>query len=46
MTITGAEAANDALVVDGCGGNDSITAAALPAGVIQLTSTAATATTP
>ena len=37
MTIDGAEGANDSLVVNGLGGNDTINASALPAGVIKLT---------
>jgi Ca2+-binding RTX toxin-like protein len=37
VNITGAEGANDSLVVNGLGGNDSITATSLLAGVIKLT---------
>ena len=37
MNITNAEGANDRLVVQALGGNDTVTATALPAGVIQLT---------
>ncbi|MGE5269449.1 MAG: beta strand repeat-containing protein [Thiohalocapsa sp.] len=37
VTIDGAEAGNDSLVVDGLDGNDSINAAALDAGLINLT---------
>ncbi len=37
MTIEGAEAANDTLVINGLGGNDTIDASTLPAGVINLT---------
>jgi len=37
VTIDGAEAANDLLVVNGLGGNDNIDASALNAGVIKLT---------
>ena len=37
VNITASEGANDALVVNGGGGNDSISAATLPAGVTNLT---------
>jgi Ca2+-binding RTX toxin-like protein len=37
VTIDGAEAANDTLVIHGLGGNDSINAPALSAGLINLT---------
>ncbi|MBI5259395.1 MAG: calcium-binding protein [Burkholderiales bacterium] len=37
VDLTGTEGANDALVVAGLGGNDSLTATTLPAGVIRLT---------
>ena len=37
VTIDGAEGANDSLVVDALGGNDTINASALAAGEIQLT---------
>ena len=37
MNITNAEGANDSLVVNALGGDDSVTATALPAGVIKLT---------
>jgi Ca2+-binding RTX toxin-like protein len=37
VTIEGAEAANDTLVINGLGGNDTIDASTLPAGVINLT---------
>ena len=37
MTIDGAEGANDSLVINGLGGNDTIDASALAAGVINLT---------
>jgi Ca2+-binding RTX toxin-like protein len=37
VTIDGAEAANDTLVIHGLGGNDSIDASALSAGLINLT---------
>jgi Ca2+-binding RTX toxin-like protein len=37
VDITGLEGANDTLVVNGLGGNDSITATTLPAGVVKLT---------
>ena len=37
MTIDGAEGANDSLVVDALGGNDTINASALAAGEIKLT---------
>ena len=37
MTIDGAEGANDSLVINGLGGNDTIDASALAAGVIGLT---------
>ncbi|MDW6022481.1 calcium-binding protein [Mesorhizobium sp. BAC0120] len=37
VTIANAEGANDRLVVNGLGGNDSITATTLPAGVVKLT---------
>jgi Ca2+-binding RTX toxin-like protein len=36
VTIDGAEASNDSLVIDGLGGNDSINASALDAGHIKL----------
>jgi Ca2+-binding RTX toxin-like protein len=37
VQITGSEGANDSLVVNGLGGNDTIVASSLPAGVIKLT---------
>ncbi len=37
MSITNAEGANDALVVNALGGDDRVTATTLPAGVIKLT---------
>src|SRR5262249_15274929 len=37
VNITNAEGANDRLTVQGLGGDDTITATTLPAGVIQLT---------
>ena len=37
VTIEGAEGANDSLVINGLGGNDTIDASTLPAGVINLT---------
>ena len=37
MTIDGAEGANDSLVINALGGNDTIDASALAAGVIKLT---------
>ena len=37
VTITGAEGANDQLVINTLGGDDVITAAGLPAGTVQLT---------
>jgi Ca2+-binding RTX toxin-like protein len=37
LNITNAEGANDSLVIHAGGGNDSITATGLPAGVIKLT---------
>jgi Ca2+-binding RTX toxin-like protein len=37
VDISHSEGANDALVINGGGGNDSITATTLPAGVIKLT---------
>ena len=37
VNITGAEGANDRLVVQAAGGNDTVTATTLPADVIQLT---------
>jgi Ca2+-binding RTX toxin-like protein len=37
VNITNAEGANDALVVNGLGGNDKITATTLPAEIIKLT---------
>jgi Ca2+-binding RTX toxin-like protein len=37
ITITGAEGANDALVINALDGDDTITATTLPAGVIKLT---------
>ncbi|AWM06597.1 beta strand repeat-containing protein [Bradyrhizobium symbiodeficiens] len=37
VTITNAEGANDALVIEGLGGNDTISAAMLAAGVVHLT---------
>jgi Ca2+-binding RTX toxin-like protein len=37
VTINGAEGANDSLVINALGGNDSINAAALAAGVVNLT---------
>ena len=37
VNITGAEGANDSLVINGLGGNDAITATTLPAGVVKLT---------
>ena len=37
MTITGSEGANDSLVVNALGGDDTVDASALPAGVIGLT---------
>ncbi|WLA62943.1 beta strand repeat-containing protein [Bradyrhizobium diazoefficiens] len=37
LAIANAEGANDALVIDGLGGNDTISAATLAAGVVHLT---------
>lgn len=37
VDITGAEGANDSLVIRGFGGNDGITATTLPAGIMKLT---------
>ncbi|MFO0898078.1 MAG: hypothetical protein U0836_11700 [Pirellulales bacterium] len=37
VNVTNSEAANDALVVNGLGGKDSLTATTLPAGVVKLT---------
>ena len=37
MTLAGAEGANDSLVVNALGGNDTINAAGLAAGVVKLT---------
>jgi Ca2+-binding RTX toxin-like protein len=37
VSVQGSEGANDGLVVNTLGGNDSVTAAGLPAGVVQLT---------
>lgn len=37
VNITNSEGANDALFINGLGGNDGITASTLPAGVIKLT---------
>jgi Ca2+-binding RTX toxin-like protein len=37
VNVTGAEGANDVLNVDALGGNDVVSAAGLPAGVMQLT---------
>ncbi len=37
VSVTGSEGANDSLVVDALGGNDSVNASALPAGVVRLT---------
>ena len=37
VDLTGTEGANDALVINGLGGNDNIIATTLPAGVIKLT---------
>jgi Ca2+-binding RTX toxin-like protein len=37
VDLTSTEGANDALVIAGLGGNDSLTATTLPAGVIKLT---------
>jgi Ca2+-binding RTX toxin-like protein len=37
VNISNAEGANDRLIVQGLGGNDTITATTLPAGVMQLT---------
>lgn len=37
VTLTNAEGANDALVIEGLGGNDTISAAALAAGIVHLT---------
>ena len=37
VNVTNTEGANDALVVNGLGGNDTITATTLPAGVVKLT---------
>jgi Ca2+-binding RTX toxin-like protein len=37
VNISNSEGANDALVINGLGGNDGITATTLPAGVIKLT---------
>ena len=37
VTVQGSEGANDQLVVNALGGNDSVTAAGLPAGVVGLT---------
>ena len=37
VTINGTEGANDSLVIDGLGGNDTVDASALTAGVVKLT---------
>ena len=37
VTVDGSEGANDSLVVNALGGNDTVNASALPAGVVQLT---------
>ncbi len=37
VTLTGTEGANDSLLIEGLAGNDTINAAALPAGQIKLT---------
>jgi Ca2+-binding RTX toxin-like protein len=37
VSVQGSEGANDRLVINALGGNDTINAAALPAGVVQLT---------
>ena len=37
VNVTGSEGANDSLVVNSLGGNDTVTAAGLPAGVVSLT---------
>jgi Ca2+-binding RTX toxin-like protein len=37
VTIDGAEASNDSLVINGLAGNDTINASTLPAGMINLT---------
>ena len=37
VTVQGSEGANDQLIVNALGGNDSITAGVLPAGVVKLT---------
>jgi Ca2+-binding RTX toxin-like protein len=37
VTVTGAEAANDSLTVNALGGDDSLTASVVPAGIIKLT---------
>ncbi|HEY7427637.1 MAG TPA: calcium-binding protein [Gemmataceae bacterium] len=37
VTVAGSEGANDQLIVNALGGNDSVNAAGLPAGVVQLT---------
>jgi Ca2+-binding RTX toxin-like protein len=37
VSVQGSEGANDQLVVNALGGNDSVNAAGLPAGVVQLT---------
>jgi len=37
VTVQGSEGANDQLVVNALGGNDRVTAAGLPAGVVMLT---------
>ncbi len=37
VAITNAEGANDALIINGLGGNDTISAAALAAGIVRLT---------
>jgi Ca2+-binding RTX toxin-like protein len=37
VSVTGSEGANDALVVNAIGGNDTVSAGALPAGIVKLT---------
>ncbi|MCV3244134.1 beta strand repeat-containing protein, partial [Mesorhizobium sp. ZC-5] len=37
IAVTSSEGANDALVINGLGGNDTITATTLPSGVVRLT---------
>src|SRR5262249_48913600 len=37
VNVTGSEGANDALVVKALGGNDVVSAASLPAGIVNLT---------